>query len=97
MRGMNRKNTIVKVDHTEKKKSDEDEDAFHLDDDVTKDYLKGKIQSQCLRIDMKRKQRKRNVNTLKLYSSTHLDAYIYSFFCYLLNDSFWIMILFQGS
>lgn len=37
---MNAKNIIVKVEQV--KKPEKKEDVFHLDDDVTKDYLKGK-------------------------------------------------------
>lgn len=41
MRWVNVKDIIVKVEQVEEKKKDE-KDVFHLDDDMTKDYLKEK-------------------------------------------------------
>ncbi len=40
MRRMNVTNITVKVEQVEE--AEKEEDAFHLDDDVTKDYSKGK-------------------------------------------------------
>ncbi len=49
------KNMRVKVEQVEEK---EKEDVFHLDDDITKDYLKGKDEGLVLEDRYERRRRK---------------------------------------
>lgn len=57
MRSVNVKDIIVKVE--EQAEETEKEDVFHLDDDITKDYLKGKDEGLVLEDRYERRRRKK--------------------------------------
>ncbi len=55
-----------KVEQVEKNRQ-EKEDVFHLDDDVTKDYLKGKDRGLMLEDRYEREEKKRNEKENPMY------------------------------